>query len=158
MSALPLTASLSPPSERSDEKGARPTGPLDPEAVSDALKALAHATRVRALLELQGAELSPTEISRRLADPKVSLATLAYHVRGLADAALIELTGATPRRGAMEHHYSLTPLGEAAVAALHLVAASIEQLDASRGSDSAARTINLSAWSATRSKDPPAGD
>jgi DNA-binding transcriptional ArsR family regulator len=94
------------------------------DAIAQLLRSVAHPTRVRALLELQRAELSPTEMKPRLADPELTLPTLAYHVRTLADGGLIELTGATPRRGAMEHHYALTSLGEAMVAALQQLSAS----------------------------------
>jgi DNA-binding transcriptional ArsR family regulator len=97
------------------------------ETIASVLRSLAHPTRVRALFEYRSGELSPTQLADRLGDPAVPLPTLAYHVRHLADAGLIRLTGATPSRGAMEHHYSLTPLGQAAVAALDAIAPSIEE-------------------------------
>jgi DNA-binding transcriptional ArsR family regulator len=106
--------------ERRDEDGAYE----EAHAMAKVLRSLAHPTRVRALLELQHAALSPTELKPRLADPELSLPTLAYHVRTLADGGLIRLAAATPRRGAMEHHYALTPVGHAMVAVLEQVAES----------------------------------
>jgi DNA-binding transcriptional ArsR family regulator len=97
--------------------------PKRSRAISALLRSIAHPTRLRALAEFQYAELSPTELRPRLDDPQLSLATLAYHVRTLADGGLIELTGATPRRGAMEHHYSLTAVGELVLAAIESLAA-----------------------------------
>jgi DNA-binding transcriptional ArsR family regulator len=99
------------------------------DAVARTLRSLAHPTRVRALIQYKTAELSPTELCARLADPEITLSTLAYHVRSLADGGLIHLTGATPRRGAMEHHYSLTALGEAAIAAVEAMVPAVTRAD-----------------------------
>jgi predicted transcriptional regulator len=96
----------------------------DASALAQVLRSLAHPIRVRALLELRNDALSPTELKPRLADPGLTLSTLAYHVRTLADGGMIRLAAATPRRGAMEHHYALTPLGHAMVAMLARVAQS----------------------------------
>lgn len=99
-------------------------GKDDAYAIAKVLRSLGHHTRVRALLELRHEALSPTELKRRLADPELSLPTLAYHVRTLADGGLIRLAAATPRRGAMEHHYALTPVGHAMIVALEAVSES----------------------------------
>jgi DNA-binding transcriptional ArsR family regulator len=67
------------------------------------VKALAHPLRVRILSLLDEGELSPTELSDQLGVP---IGNVSYHVRQLADLGLIRLTRETPRRGAVEHHYT----------------------------------------------------
>src|SRR2546423_746741 len=67
------------------------------------VKALAHPLRVRILTLLDEGELSPTELSEKLSVP---IGNVSYHVRQLADLGLIRLTRETPRRGAVEHHYT----------------------------------------------------
>jgi DNA-binding transcriptional ArsR family regulator len=67
------------------------------------VKALAHPLRVRILSMLDEGELSPTELSDKLGVP---IGNVSYHVRQLADLGLIRLTRETPRRGAVEHHYT----------------------------------------------------
>jgi DNA-binding transcriptional ArsR family regulator len=88
------------------------------ETISALFRALAHTTRIRVLIELQGEPRSPSELVRAFADPRLSLPTLAYHVQGLLGAGLIELAFATPRRGALEHSYGLTARGLAAIGVL----------------------------------------
>lgn len=63
--------------------------------------------------------LSPNEYSKRADEP---LTNVSYHFRQLAGGdtdrpRLIDLVETEPRRGALEHYYSLTELGQ--VAALH---------------------------------------
>jgi DNA-binding transcriptional ArsR family regulator len=67
------------------------------------VKALAHPLRVRILSLLDEGELSPTELSEKLGVP---IGNVSYHVRQLAGLGLIRLTRETPRRGAVEHHYT----------------------------------------------------
>jgi DNA-binding transcriptional ArsR family regulator len=67
------------------------------------VKALAHPLRVRILSLLDEGELSPTELADKLAVP---IGNVSYHVRQLANLGLIRLTRETPRRGAVEHHYT----------------------------------------------------
>lgn len=73
--------------------------------VTDArvVKALAHPLRVRILSMLDESVLSPSEIADRL---DVPIGNVSYHVRQLADLGLIKLVRETPRRGAVEHHYT----------------------------------------------------
>ena len=71
----------------------------DPRVV----KALAHPVRVRILTLLDERVMSPTELSREL---DVPIGNVSYHVRQLADLELIKLVRETPRRGAVEHHYT----------------------------------------------------
>jgi DNA-binding transcriptional ArsR family regulator len=89
------------------------------EEIARTLSALAHPTRVRALLAFCDADLSPVALYRMLGDPSLSLGTVAYHVRELASAGLLELRETIQRRGAIEHRYGITSQGKAAAAALH---------------------------------------
>jgi hypothetical protein len=52
---------------------------------------------------LEGRVTSPVRLAEELHAP---LATVAYHVRALLDAGLIELVGSLERRGAVEHRYT----------------------------------------------------
>jgi DNA-binding transcriptional ArsR family regulator len=71
----------------------------DPRVV----KALAHPLRVRILSMLDEGVLSPSEMSAQL---DVPIGNVSYHVRQLLDLGLIRLVRETPRRGAVEHHYT----------------------------------------------------
>jgi len=91
-----------------------PTAPSsNPRALARTLRALAHPTRLRALAAFHDGELSPVELARLLDEPRVSLGALAYHVKRLAAAGLIELSGTIHRRGAVEHRYAITARGRA---------------------------------------------
>ncbi len=71
----------------------------DPRVV----KALAHPLRVRILSMLDESVLSPSEISEQI---DVPIGNVSYHIRQLVDLGMIKLVRETPRRGAVEHHYS----------------------------------------------------
>jgi DNA-binding transcriptional ArsR family regulator len=58
--------------------------------------------RIWALLADEDGPSSPKGIAAALGAP---LATVAYHVRQLADAGVIELARTRQRRGALEHYY-----------------------------------------------------
>lgn len=58
-----------------------------------------------------GAGVSPVELSRRLG---IRLGTVAYHVRVLAHAGVLELVAERRVRGAVEHRYDVTSAGQAA--------------------------------------------
>jgi DNA-binding transcriptional ArsR family regulator len=78
--------------------------------LAKALRALGHPVRIRLLSRAEeGVKLSASKAREWV--PDVSLGTLAYHVRCLADAGLLRKAGLVPRRGAVEHLYLLTPLG-----------------------------------------------
>jgi hypothetical protein len=47
-------------------------------------------------------EASPHVLADLLREP---LNRVSYHIRALRDWEVLELTGTTPRRGALEHHY-----------------------------------------------------
>jgi DNA-binding transcriptional ArsR family regulator len=63
---------------------------------------LAHPIRCRALMILAVREASPTEIAEELG---LGPSHVAYHVRVLQEANLIELTEEAPRRRSVEHRY-----------------------------------------------------
>ncbi len=67
-------------------------------------KMLAHPLRVRILGRLEGRVLSPTMLADELS---VDLATVSHHVRALRRLGLITLVKEVPRRGAVEHWYSV---------------------------------------------------
>ena len=67
-------------------------------------RAMAHPLRARILAALDGQELSPVELAKRLG---ASLGVVSYHVRVLADAGVVELSRTSARRGAIQHHYRL---------------------------------------------------
>ena len=70
-------------------------------------RALAHPLRVRILeLATQRDEVSPVDLAEELDEP---LGVVSYHVRQLATAGLLELSGRSFRRGAVKHHYRAVP-------------------------------------------------
>jgi DNA-binding transcriptional ArsR family regulator len=66
-------------------------------------KAYAHPLRIHILGLLDDRVASPSEIANELNAP---LTHVSYHVRQLAGLGLIKLVRTTPRRGAVEHHYT----------------------------------------------------
>jgi DNA-binding transcriptional ArsR family regulator len=66
------------------------------------VKAMSHPLRVRILAMLGERKASPNQLAGWLG---VNLGTVAYHVRTLERAGLIELVDETRVRGAIEHHY-----------------------------------------------------
>lgn len=68
----------------------------------DALRSLAHPTRMKIYTAMVEEPLSAKELAARFEQP---LARLSYHVRTLADAGLLRPVRQTPRRGAVETHY-----------------------------------------------------
>jgi predicted transcriptional regulator len=66
-------------------------------------KAYAHPLRIHILGMLDDRVASPSEIASELDAP---LTHVSYHVRQLASLGLIKLVRTTPRRGAVEHHYT----------------------------------------------------
>jgi DNA-binding transcriptional ArsR family regulator len=69
------------------------------------VRAFGHPLRLRILTLLeQSQEASPKSLSDALNEP---LGNVSYHVRTLSDVGLIQLVRSAPRRGAVEHFYSL---------------------------------------------------
>jgi DNA-binding transcriptional ArsR family regulator len=68
------------------------------------VRALAHPMRLEILSIVEKRTASPKEIAREIGAP---LTHVSYHVRQLAQLGLIKLERTTPRRGAVEHHYSM---------------------------------------------------
>jgi DNA-binding HxlR family transcriptional regulator len=87
------------------------------ELVAEVLGALGHPIRVRVIQHFDdNVKLSPSRLHDAM--PDVSLGTLAYHVRQLAGAGLLQHAGRVPRRGAVEHLYLLTSTGATMAAVL----------------------------------------
>jgi DNA-binding transcriptional ArsR family regulator len=72
----------------------------DPRVV----KALAHPIRAQILGALEDRVASPNQLSRELG---VSLGSVSYHVHRLVDLGFLKLVKRIPRRGAIEHYYTL---------------------------------------------------
>jgi DNA-binding transcriptional ArsR family regulator len=66
-------------------------------------KAYGHPLRIHILGKLDNRVASPSELAGELGAP---LTHVSYHVRQLAGLGLIKLVRTTPRRGAVEHHYT----------------------------------------------------
>ncbi|HEY2479291.1 MAG TPA: winged helix-turn-helix domain-containing protein [Solirubrobacterales bacterium] len=81
------------------------TAKLNDEAMFTPL--LAHPIRCRALVILAAGESSPVEIGRELG---LMASHVAYHVRLLHEAGLIEQTDEIQRRGSIEHRYQAFPV------------------------------------------------
>lgn len=94
---------------------------MDDETAAQITKALSHPLRLKYLRALRGSrELSPSEFAR---DSGESLGNVSYHVKALRQADVLEVSSMVPRRGAMEHRYSLTgPRAGVAVAVMDLLA------------------------------------
>jgi DNA-binding transcriptional ArsR family regulator len=95
----------------------------DPEA-AEVAKALSHPMRLRYLRSLRklgrGGILSPSEYARDSGEP---LRNVAYHVKALATAGVLEIGETVPHRGSREHRYSLSgPRASVAVAAMRALA------------------------------------
>ena len=74
--------------------------------VTDIAKALGHPLRLELLRALRDRRvISPVEFSKEKGE---RLGNVSYHVRALFDLGVIAEAGMIPRRGAMEHRYSLT--------------------------------------------------
>jgi DNA-binding transcriptional ArsR family regulator len=67
-------------------------------------KALAHPLRTRILAALEDRTASPSELAQELG---VSLGVVSYHVRRLAALRFLKLVKRVPRRGAVEHYYTV---------------------------------------------------
>jgi DNA-binding transcriptional ArsR family regulator len=92
------------------------------DRLAAALRAVAHPARVLALRAFADGQLSPIELTRLLERFGYELGVVAYHVRRLAAAGIVELAETIPRRGAVEHRYALTPSGTKLERALRALA------------------------------------
>jgi DNA-binding transcriptional ArsR family regulator len=68
-------------------------------------KALAHPLRTRILAALEERTASPSELAAELG---AEIGVVSYHVRRLAALKLLKLVNSVPRRGAVEHYYTVT--------------------------------------------------
>ena len=80
----------------------RPNGKTNRYRESAVHKALAHPLRAHLLTLLVEGEMSPRGLADAIGQP---IGSIAYHVKNLRDADLIELTRTQPSRGALEHFY-----------------------------------------------------
>lgn len=79
---------------------------MDDRAAAEITKALSHPLRLGYLRALgQRGELSPSEFAGEVGEP---LGNVSYHVKALFRADVLKVSSLVPRRGAMEHRYSLT--------------------------------------------------
>jgi DNA-binding transcriptional ArsR family regulator len=67
------------------------------------VQAISHPLRMRILSVLEEREASPKELADHFGVP---LANVAYHIQVLRKLKVIRLVRKTPRRGAVEHHYT----------------------------------------------------
>jgi DNA-binding transcriptional ArsR family regulator len=72
----------------------------------DLVRALAHPMRVRILEALQGRTASPTELAREFLE---SLGVVSYHTNALLEVECIEQVRTQPKRGTVEHFYTVKP-------------------------------------------------
>src|SRR5512134_1382589 len=87
----------------------------DLASVARLLGNLAHPLRLRVLLALEHETLSPTELAQRFS---VSVSGLAYHIRTLRDAGLLELVDTRLAGGSVQSFYGLSDRGHACRALL----------------------------------------
>lgn len=70
------------------------------------VKALSHPIRVEILEALRGRIASPNELSREM---NRSVGVVSYHAKTLLECGCLELVQTKPRRGMLEHFFSITP-------------------------------------------------
>ena len=79
---------------------------IDLDALAKAFAGFGHPTRLRIAVLLSEANMSPVQATARIEGSK--LGAVAHHFRSLHAAGLIRQTSTRPRRGAVEHFYTLT--------------------------------------------------
>lgn len=93
----------------------RPAQRKKPEAATRVARicdGLGHPVRVRSLHALAEGKASPSRLVSLLGGD-VPLGVISYHLRTLLKAGLIRKAGTRSNRGAIEHFYMLSPVGEA---------------------------------------------
>ncbi len=83
-----------------------PSGKGSETIDQDLVRALAHPMRVRILEALQGRIASPTELAREFRE---SLGVVSYHANALLEVECIEQVRTQPKRGTVEHFYTVKP-------------------------------------------------
>ncbi|MBS1843097.1 MAG: helix-turn-helix transcriptional regulator [Actinobacteria bacterium] len=79
---------------------------MEDRAAAEIAKALSHPLRLAFIRMLRERRvLSPTEFSRETGEP---LGNVSYHVKALSEAGVVDVAETKPRRGAVEHFYSLS--------------------------------------------------
>jgi DNA-binding transcriptional ArsR family regulator len=80
--------------------------PMKDKQAAEIAKALSHPLRLELLRALRDRRtLSPVEYSRESGEP---LGNVSYHIKALLSAEVIAVAKEVPRRGAVEHFYSLS--------------------------------------------------
>ena len=80
--------------------------------VAAAFRGVSHPTRIQILEALRnGAPLSPAELVREMT-PRRALGSVSHHTRELRTLGLVRPAGTEAVRGALQHFYRLSPLGE----------------------------------------------
>lgn len=96
----------------------------DRSLLADVVTVAGHPLRARAFEVIAAADgsagrtgggVSPKGLADQL---DVTVCSIAYHVRRLAEEGLIELTAERPARGAVEHFYGLSAAGESVLHAI----------------------------------------
>jgi DNA-binding transcriptional ArsR family regulator len=72
----------------------------------DLVRALSHPMRVQILEALQGRTASPTELAKEFRE---SLGVVSYHANALLELECIEQVRTQPKRGTVEHFYTVRP-------------------------------------------------
>jgi DNA-binding transcriptional ArsR family regulator len=96
---------------------------MDDQQAASLAGALSHPLRIAFLRALRRNDtLSPVQFSRESGE---LLGNVSYHVKSLKAAGVVQVSDSVPRRGAVEHRYSLRGRRSAvALAALDLLSAS----------------------------------
>jgi hypothetical protein len=97
----------------SDSASMRPDAHDDLAELARTFATLSHPLRLQLLLAFDEHSMSPTQLKRR-GSPPAPLGLVAYHVRRMVAAGLLELDGLVAVRGSAEHFYRLTDRGYAA--------------------------------------------
>ena len=77
------------------------------DGLASGLSGFGHPLRIRILALMLEGEISPRDLAEAVQEP---LGVVAYHVRMLREYGLVIETRQEPRRGALAHFYTCTPL------------------------------------------------
>lgn len=105
------STAAAPPATRPKPARRKPEAAI---AVARICDGLGHPVRVRSLHALAAGKASPSRLVSLLGGD-VPLGVISYHLRTLLKAGLIRRAGTRSNRGAIEHFYTLSPVGEAAL-------------------------------------------
>jgi DNA-binding transcriptional ArsR family regulator len=99
-------------SEASPRRAGSRNPARDIERIAESFRGLAHPTRLQILSVLRaGGQMSPAQMVHEIT-PRMALGSIAHHTRELRALGLITPAGTEPVRGALQHFYRLSPVGE----------------------------------------------